>query len=59
LINEVTETLLRRSGRPEPLAAARALLALRTGYVFSTGLEEDAGWADQFLAAHDGIVGGP
>lgn len=57
-INEVTENLLRRCGHPEPLAAARALLALRTGYVFSTGLEEDAGWAGQFLAAHDRIVRG-
>jgi hypothetical protein len=28
------------------------------GYVFSTGLEEDAGWARQFLAAHDRIVRG-
>jgi hypothetical protein len=44
------------SGHPEPQAAARALLALRTGYVFSTGLEEDTGWAGQFLAAHDRIV---
>jgi AcrR family transcriptional regulator len=35
----------------------RALLALRTGYVFSTGLEKDTGWAEQFLAAHDRIVG--
>ncbi|HEX4256908.1 MAG TPA: hypothetical protein VH089_17585 [Streptosporangiaceae bacterium] len=49
-----------RQRRPQrgPLAAARALLALRTGYVFSTGLEEDAGWAGQFLAAHDRIVAG-
>jgi AcrR family transcriptional regulator len=56
-INQVTETLLSQAGHPEPLAAARALLALRTGYVFSTGLEEDEGWAEQFLAAHDRIVG--
>ena len=57
-INEITENLLRQCRHPEPLAAARALLALRTGYVFSTGLEEDAGWAPQFLAAHDRIVAG-
>lgn len=58
-INGITETLLAQAGHPEPQAAARALLALRTGYVFSTGLEEDAGWAGQFLTAHDRIVDGP
>jgi hypothetical protein len=56
-INEITERLLTESGHPEPQAAARALLALRTGNVFSTGLEEDTGWAERFLAAHDRIVG--
>jgi AcrR family transcriptional regulator len=55
-INQITETLLGQAGHPEPQAATRALLALRTGYVFSTGLEEDDGWAEQFLAAHDRIV---
>ena len=55
-INQITETLLGQVGHPEPLAATRALLALRTGYVFSTGLEEDEGWAKQFPAAHDRIV---
>jgi AcrR family transcriptional regulator len=57
-INGITESLLAQAGHPEPLAATRALLALRTGYVFSTGLEEDQGWAEQFLAAHDRIVDG-
>jgi AcrR family transcriptional regulator len=55
-INQITETLLSQAGHPEPLAATRALLALRTGYVFSTGLEEEDGWAEHFLAAHDRIV---
>jgi hypothetical protein len=36
-INEVTERLLAESGHPEPQAAARALLALRTGYVSLLG----------------------
>ena len=56
-VKEITERLLAQSGHPEPRAAARVLLALRTGYVFSTGLEEDTGWAAQFVAAHDRIVG--
>jgi AcrR family transcriptional regulator len=55
-INQTTEALLREAGHPDPVAAARILQALRTGYVFSTGLEEDAGWAGQFLAAHDRIA---
>ena len=55
-VKEITERLLAQSGHPEPQAAARALLALRTGYVFSTGLEEDTGWAAQFVAAHDRIA---
>jgi AcrR family transcriptional regulator len=55
-INQTTEDLLRQAGHPDPVAATRVLQALRTGYVFSTGLEEDAGWAGQFLAAHDRIV---
>lgn len=58
-INQVTESLLRDAGHPDPEAAARTLLALRTGYVFSTGLEEDTGWAEQFLAAHDRILSPP
>jgi AcrR family transcriptional regulator len=58
-VSQVTETLLRQAGHPDPAAAARTLLALRTGYLFSTGLEEDAGWAEQYLAEHDRIVGPP
>jgi AcrR family transcriptional regulator len=56
-INDKTEALLRESGHPDPVAATRTLLALRTGYIFSAGLEEDAGWADQFVAAYDQIAG--
>jgi len=43
-------------GHPDPVVAARTLLALRTGYVFSAGLEEDAGWAEEFVAAYDRVV---
>jgi AcrR family transcriptional regulator len=55
-VNQVTETLLRQVGHPDPVVAARTLLALRTGYVFSAGLEEDAGWAEEFVAAYDRVV---
>lgn len=55
-VNETTETLLRRGGHPDPAAAARLLMALRTGYVFSLGFEEEAGWAEQYLAAYDRVV---
>jgi AcrR family transcriptional regulator len=55
-VNEVTEGLLRRAGHPDPAGAARILMALRTGYIFSLGFEEDAGWAAQFLAACDRVI---
>jgi len=55
-VNETTLGLLRAAGHPHPLAAARVLLALRTGYVYSLGLEEDAGWAEQFLDACDRVI---
>jgi AcrR family transcriptional regulator len=55
-INAVTERLLRAAGHPEPAAGARTLLALRTGYVFSAGLEESAGWSEEFLRAYDRVV---
>ena len=58
-VNQVTETLLIEAGHPEPQAATRALMALRTGYVYSTGLEEDNGWAEQFLTACDRIISPP
>jgi hypothetical protein len=48
--------LLREIGHLDPVVAARTLLALRTGYVFSAGLEEDAGWAEEFVAAYDRVV---
>jgi hypothetical protein len=54
--SQVTETLLHETGHPDPVVAARTLLALRTGYVFSAGLEEDAGWAEEFVAAYDRVV---
>jgi AcrR family transcriptional regulator len=57
-VNGVTERLLREAGHPEPERATRLLLALRTGYVFSAGLEEPNGWADEFVAAYDRIVDG-
>src|ERR1700753_566844 len=56
-VNQVTESLLRQAGHPDPAAAARLLIALRTGYVFSLGFEEDAGWAEQYIAAYDRVVG--
>jgi hypothetical protein len=31
-------------------------MALRTGYVFSLGFEEGHGWAEQYIAAYDGVV---
>jgi AcrR family transcriptional regulator len=55
-VNETTQALLREDGHPDPVTASRTLLALRTGYVFSAGLEEDAGWAEQFVAAYDRVV---
>jgi len=57
-INQVTEDLVRQVGHPDPRAATRELLALRTGYVYSVGLEEPQGWEADFLAAHDRIVDG-
>ena len=57
-VNGVTERLLRAAGHPEPKRATRLLMALRTGYVFSAGLEEPAGWAEDFLAAQARIVDG-
>jgi transposase len=53
---ETKEALLRQAGHPDPVAAARTLLALRTGYLISAALEEDAGWAEQFVAAYDRVV---
>lgn len=55
-VNRVTETLLRQAGHPDPAAAARLLMALRTGYVFSLGFEEEAGWAEQYIGACDRVV---
>jgi hypothetical protein len=34
------------------------LLALRTGYVYSLGLEEDTGWPEQFLEAYYRVIDG-
>jgi len=55
-VNQTTEALLRQSGHADPAAAARLLMALRTGYVFSLGFEEGDGWASQYLAACDRVV---
>jgi AcrR family transcriptional regulator len=55
-VNETTERLLKEAGHPDPAIAARQLMALRTGYVFSLGLEEDAGWAAEFLVAYDRVA---
>jgi AcrR family transcriptional regulator len=57
-VNRITDRLLRESGHPEPEKATRLLMALRTGYVFSAGLEEPDGWAEEFLAAQARIVDG-
>jgi AcrR family transcriptional regulator len=54
-VNETTERLLAEAGHPDPAAAARVLMALRTGYVFSLGFEEEDGWAAQYLAACDAV----
>jgi AcrR family transcriptional regulator len=54
---DTKEALLREAGHPEPAAAARTLLALRTGYLISASLEEDEGWAGEFIAACDRVVG--
>jgi hypothetical protein len=51
-----TEALLREAGHPDLVAATRVLMALRTGYVYSLGLEEDTGWAETFLAAFDRVI---
>jgi AcrR family transcriptional regulator len=55
-VNATTQALLRAAGHPDPDAAARILMALRTGYIYSLGLEEDAGWAEQFLTAVDRVA---
>jgi AcrR family transcriptional regulator len=55
-VNQTTESLLRQAGHPDPAAAARLLMALRTGYVFSLGFEEDGGWAEEYIAAYDRVV---
>jgi len=55
-VNQITAGLLREAGHPDPAAAARLLMALRTGYVFSLGLEEGDGWAEQYVAAYDQVV---
>lgn len=55
-VNETTQHLLSEAGHPHPVAAARILLALRTGYVYSLGLEEDSGWAGDFLAAYGRVI---
>jgi hypothetical protein len=55
-VNQVTESLLRQAGHPDPAAAARLLMALRTGYVFSLGFEEGDGWPGQYVAAYDRVV---
>jgi AcrR family transcriptional regulator len=55
-VNQVTESLLRQAGHPDPAAAARLLMALRTGYVFSLGFEEGDGWSEQYIAAYDRVV---
>jgi AcrR family transcriptional regulator len=57
-VNGITERLLRQAGHPEPERATRLLMALRTGYVFSAGLEEPGGWADEFVAATQRIASG-
>ena len=55
-INRVTEELLAGCGHPDPATAARTLMALRTGYIYSAGLEESEGWVEDFLAAYDRVV---
>jgi AcrR family transcriptional regulator len=55
-VNATTQTLLREAGHRDPGAATRVLMALRTGYVYSLGLEEDTGWAEQYLAAFDRVI---
>jgi len=55
-VNQVTESLLRQAGHRDPAAAARLLMALRTGYVFSLGFEEGDGWSEQYIAAYDRVV---
>jgi AcrR family transcriptional regulator len=55
-VNRTTESLLRQAGHPDPAAAARLLMALRTGYVFSLGFEEDGGWPEEYIAAYDRVV---
>jgi AcrR family transcriptional regulator len=55
-VNDTTAELLRQAGHPEPEVAARTMLALRTGFVFASGLEDPPTGAAEFLAALDRII---
>jgi len=55
-VAETTAELLRQAGHPEPEVASRVLLALRTGFVFASGLEDPPGAAEEFIAASDRVV---
>jgi AcrR family transcriptional regulator len=57
-VNETTAELLAQAGHPEPARAARTMMALRTGFVFASGLEDPPEGADEFLAAYDRIIDG-
>ncbi|MHA3700819.1 TetR/AcrR family transcriptional regulator [Jatrophihabitans sp. YIM 134969] len=57
-VKDTTAQLLREAGHPDPDAAARTLLALRTGFVFAAGLEDPPEGARDFLAACRRVVDG-
>ncbi len=55
-VRDTTTRLLREMGHPRPEQASRTLLALRTGFVFASGLEDPPEGAREFLEACDRVV---
>ena len=55
-VNDTTRRLLTEAGHPDPEVAARTLLALRTGFVFASGLEDPPEGARDFLAACERVI---
>lgn len=55
-VNDTTVALLRAAGHPRPEVGARTILALRTGFIFASGLEDPPEGPEEFLAEHDRIV---